>query len=739
MIAGFGSAARASLRAAVAVTCLLTASWALAANGAPSTAANPITVYTSDVAAMAPGGAAARLVERARAQGEVRVIVMLRIVMRMEHTLAGREVVRQRQGLRSVQDAIASRVLGSPSDPDIVRFDFIPAMSLFVNAPELQRLLADPQVVSIQEDVPVPDLLDDTIPLIHADDVFLKGFSGTNRFVAIIDGGVAKTHPMFAGGKVVSEACYSSNIPPNTSSLCPGGATASVAPGSGVNCPLSLKGCDHGTHVAGIAAGNSSTLDGVARGAKIIAIKVSSRVAAAGCIPNTAPCKTSFQTDQIRGLQRVYGLRNTYAIGAVNISLGGGKYATACDAQNAAMKTAIDNLRAVGIATVIAAGNDGYDGFIARPACISSAIAVGNTTKNDLLAASSSHSALVKLLAPGSTIISAVPAGSSCILVGNPYCVKSGTSMAAPHVAGAFAVLEPTGTIDDILAALQCSGKPIDKRNVAGTPEVTPVLARIDLLGAFNHLKKPLNVFRTWGFGTLDDAKDWRAFRGNWTTSGGFYVQSPVATGWVATSVANCNSKLQVIARIRRVDPSPGPAYYNSGIYIKSQLDHGAETVSGYQFNFNSVPYCLINPPPNPCPPAEVKRGQANVWKVTQQNLDTGAGVAFSLLCVKNIEVTANGFNVIKVISNGASHTYYLNNKLVCTINDAAFATGAITVAAFNPTPATGHSLAVDLVQVKSLDTAPTAPLEDAAVMDATSFLEKPSDGSTPAYALARH
>ena len=87
--------------------------------------------------------------------------------------------------------------------------------------------------MSVQEDVPVPPALQQSTQIVHANDVIAKGIVGTNRVVAILDTGVAKRHPMFAGGKVVSEACYSTNSPPNTSSLCPGGATSSTASGSG--------------------------------------------------------------------------------------------------------------------------------------------------------------------------------------------------------------------------------------------------------------------------------------------------------------------------------------------------------------------------------------------------------------------------------------------------------------------------------------------------------------------------
>jgi hypothetical protein len=60
------------------------------------------------------------------------------------------------------------------------------------------------------------------------------------------------------------------------------------------------------------------------------------------------------------------------------------------------------------------------------------------------------------LLAPGSFIVSSVPGGG--------FETMMGTSMAAPHVAGAFAVLKalkPDATVDDILAALDSTGKPI--------------------------------------------------------------------------------------------------------------------------------------------------------------------------------------------------------------------------------------------------------------------------------------
>jgi subtilisin family serine protease len=86
---------------------------------------------------------------------------------------------------------------------------------------------------------------------------------------------------------------------------------------------------------------------------------------------------------------------------------------------------------------------------------------VGSTTKQNTTSSFSNSSGLVSLLAPGTAIASSVP--------GAAYSTASGTSMATPHVAGAWAVLKsakPTATVAEILSALQNTGVPItDTRN----------------------------------------------------------------------------------------------------------------------------------------------------------------------------------------------------------------------------------------------------------------------------------
>jgi hypothetical protein len=143
----------------------------------------------------------------------------------------------------------------------------------------------------------------------------------------------------------------------------------------------------------------------------------------------------------------------------VNISLGGQTWTSqsACDAANAAYKAAIDNLRSEDIATVIAAGNNGLSNGLAEPACISSAVSVSATTDVDNLPAYANRASFLSLWAPGHTI-------RAPYYQTTQYVNASGTSMAAPHAAGAWAILReavPDAGVDEILLALQTTGVPI--------------------------------------------------------------------------------------------------------------------------------------------------------------------------------------------------------------------------------------------------------------------------------------
>jgi Subtilase family len=144
------------------------------------------------------------------------------------------------------------------------------------------------------------------------------------------------------------------------------------------------------------------------------------------------------------------------------------------------MKSSIDALQNLGVATVVASGNNSCNGTgcinaLSVPACISTAISVGATTKSNTVPGYSNTASFLNLFAPGgdlsggtSDIYSSVPGGS--------FDYEGGTSMAAPHVAGAFAVLKqqsPSASVSDLLSVLKATGVPItDSRNNVIKPRI---------------------------------------------------------------------------------------------------------------------------------------------------------------------------------------------------------------------------------------------------------------------------
>jgi hypothetical protein len=111
----------------------------------------------------------------------------------------------------------------------------------------------------------------------------------------------------------------------------------------------------------------------------------------------------------------------------------------------------------VDIATVIAAGNNAALDAIAEPGCISSAVSVSASSSADSIPTWANRASFLSLWAPGVTI--AAPRWES-----TGYVNASGTSMAAPHAAGAWAILRqavPDAGVDEILQALQTTGVPI--------------------------------------------------------------------------------------------------------------------------------------------------------------------------------------------------------------------------------------------------------------------------------------
>ncbi len=395
-----------------------------------------------------------------------RFLVHLKVATSPEGALSHADAVAgQRRAIGLAKEAVRKALAGR-SHRVAREYRSIPFMAVEGGSDVLAALA--PMASTIYADHLLRPSLPESIPLIGANQAWTQGFEGSGSVVAVLDTGVDTLHP-FLTGKVTSEACYTGN------GSCPNGLDVQLEPGAGVPCTFAPGVCRHGTLVAGIAAGAGATFSGVAKGAQIMPIQVFSKFTGTECNGGENPCALAYTSDLIAAMEHVYELRDLYHIAAVNMSLGGDVYTSAseCDADNAPTKAIIDTLRSVGIATVIAAGNNGAPNGISAPGCISSAIGVGSTTKAGAVSAFSNSASFLSLLAPGSSILSSVPDGG--------FTSFSGTSMAAPHVAGAWAVIKqknPQASVAAVLDALVATGVPLSD------PKNGIVKPRIDLAGA---------------------------------------------------------------------------------------------------------------------------------------------------------------------------------------------------------------------------------------------------------------
>lgn len=397
---------------------------------------------------------------RAETAGSTRVIVVLRAPAAEGDASTALPGIAQAQ-----EDVVAAATAAGARE--VARLRTLPVIVLEAPRTAIERLDDHPQVASVVEDMLAVPHLTGSTALIHADQAHAET-TGSGVAIAILDTGIDAAHP-FLGGRVVAEACFSTNNSGDgATSLCPGGGTEVIGPGAAASC--AFTGCDHGTHVAGIAAGN----DGVAPGASIIAVQIFSKIANCSAFSLPSPCVLSYVSDQLRALDWLASTSFTPLLAAVNLSVGAGTFGSvaACESSGvgAALKPAVATLRNRGIITVASSGNGGSASALSLPACLSNVVSVGATTKTtpEQVASFSNSASFLTLLAPGVAITSSVPGGG--------FAPKSGTSMAAPHVAGALALLRsarPGYTPEDYVAALVTTGVPItDTRNGLTKPRI---------------------------------------------------------------------------------------------------------------------------------------------------------------------------------------------------------------------------------------------------------------------------
>ena len=258
----------------------------------------------------------------------------------------------------------------------------------------LAKLLADPRVAYVEEDGIISidatqscatwglDRVDQRSRPLNGTYVYNRTASNVHAY--IIDTGVLTSHSQFSGRI--------------------GNGFTAISDGRGVND------CNgHGTHVAGTVGGSTW---GVAKGVRIHPVRVLS------CTGSGSTSGVIAGVDWVR----VNKVRPAVA----NMSLGGGASST--------LDSAINNLINSGVTVVVAAGNDNSNACNYSPARVPAAITVGSTTSTDARSSFSNYGSCLDVFAPGSSIRSAWHTSTTA------SNTISGTSMAAPHVAGAAAL-----------------------------------------------------------------------------------------------------------------------------------------------------------------------------------------------------------------------------------------------------------------------------------------------------------
>ncbi len=343
------------------------------------------------------------------------------------------------------------------------RYTFINGFSGRVTKEGLDKLRNSPQVSNIYIDGVKQVFLSDSIPLINADDVWnisVGGtwINGTGQTICIIDTGIDYNHTALGAGwgnKVLNGYDFANSD----------------------DDPYDDHG--HGTHVAGIVASTNNTYRGVAPEAKLIAIKSCN---------SAGSCSDS---NVLAGIEWCINNATAFNISVISLSLGGGQYTTYCDSSVNAQYANLTSIAVFrNISFVVATGNTNgvytnATAGIATPACIQNATRVSAATKADVMASYAfRHFNFTDIIiAPGSSITSVNDGGG--------YVSSSGTSMAAPHVSGAAALMRQywqlaynqVPTPQQVAHKLRVTGIKIDDSSGSGIN-----YSRINILAAIQPL-----------------------------------------------------------------------------------------------------------------------------------------------------------------------------------------------------------------------------------------------------------
>ncbi|MEW6220796.1 MAG: S8 family serine peptidase [Thermodesulfobacteriota bacterium] len=372
------------------------------------------------------------------------VLVLLDLPLRRRKALdAAGEEERQVWLARLQEETIAS--LAGELHESLVHYRHLPLLALRLHRlAALERLCARPSVRQVFPNERRHRLLTQSLPLVGQPWAAAGGYLGAGTTVAVLDSGIDYRLPAFG-----------SCLAPGVGDGCRVVYARDFAPDDG----MPDDGERHGTNVGGVIAA-------VAPAASLISLDIFGRFGGE-------------DADILAAIDWTVGHQAQLGVRVLNLSLGSGVFPAPCG--DSPYEAAFAEARAAGIVPVVAAGNEALRFGLAEPACAPSAVSVGAVyddnlgpvrffdcrdpvTAADRVTCYSNTAPYLTLLAPGDEIRAA-------------GVTEGGTSQAAPHVAGALAVLAaafPGEGPDALVARLVVAGVPVRDRR---TGLVKPRLA----------------------------------------------------------------------------------------------------------------------------------------------------------------------------------------------------------------------------------------------------------------------
>ncbi len=427
--------------------------------------------------------------------GQTRVLISVRTFFggsKMPPSASAGAALANLGSLREILGDIYSR----PSTAQLAQYGMA---GVTLNASELLKLQRanDARLLSVISAVPnaVPRLTN-VNAILNTDQVRQLGYIATGQNIVLLDTGVEKNHPFLTQGgasKVVYEACFGTNLSFTTesfTSVCPGqNASGDSIPGTAgsgealATCaPSDPASCGHGTHMAGILVGKSSTINGLAQGASLSSVQVFSKY-------QNGPTGLFFSSaeDMASALQYLNSLLAPGTLAApYTVVAGSGTEAyqsqSTCESAFSNISSIVLTLKNAGVAVIapsIAIGNGIGSGILPQqfPACVSNVVKVGGTLNSgtgNLIASSTTLFEPIRFpdgqffLAPGYDVTSSVLNGA--------YQSQGGSSQSAAAIAALYAVYKaavPTATVSDITSYLVANAIPVTITYECGTPSVT--------------------------------------------------------------------------------------------------------------------------------------------------------------------------------------------------------------------------------------------------------------------------